>query len=238
MTAFADPVFPVNYSTASEYISAFEQEISRSGLLIRGATCDHVGAMTKCKIEMRVANFPAIEFDAQIASIVPGIGIAVVFSEIPTRAVELANKLRQMMEHGNELGGNRKTVFERLKTMNASKKMQLALSGDREERMALLRDVNKVLHAFVLKNPRIGLDEVHYAAKMSSLSPEALKNISEHKEWGSNTVICCALVRNPRTPLPLAIRLLNKIPLSEIRALAKGGARDQIVQAARKKINS
>jgi hypothetical protein len=195
--------------------------------------------MTVCKVEMRVANFPDIEFSAQITSVVPGIGVAVIFSEIPPRAAELANQLKQMLkEHANEHESNRKTVFDRLKEMNASKKMQLALSGDREERMALLRDVNKVLHAFVLKNPRIGLDEVQYAAKMSSLSAEALKNISEHKEWGSNTVICCALVRNPRTPLPIAIKLLEKVPSSEIRALAKGGARDQIVQAARKRINS
>ena len=121
--------------------------------------------------------------------------------------------------------------------MTAPQKMALALSGSREERFALMRDQNKVLHVYVLKNPRIGVDEVAYAAKLPSFSPDALKLIAENREWGGNATVCIALVRNPRTPLPIALRLLDKIPLSEVRALAKGGARDQIVHAARKKVN-
>jgi hypothetical protein len=121
--------------------------------------------------------------------------------------------------------------------MNVTQKMQLALSGSREERFVLLRDPVKPLHVFVLKNPRIGLDEVAYAAKLPTLSPDALKLISESREWTGNATICIALVRNPRTPLPIVLRMLEWIFLSEIRALAKGGAREQIVHAARRKVN-
>jgi hypothetical protein len=67
----------------------------------------------------------------------------------------------------------------------------------------------KVLHAYVLRNPRLGLDEVIYAAKMSSLSPDALKFIAEHQ-------------------------LLPRVPLAEVRVIAKGQGRAPIVQAARK----
>jgi hypothetical protein len=73
---------------------------------------------------------------------------------------------------------------------------------------------------------------------MPSLSPDALKAIAEHREWGMNATICTSLVRNPKTLLPLALRLLERIPVSEVRAIAKGGARDQIVQAARKRLAS
>ena len=112
--------------------------------------------------------------------------------------------------------------------------MQLALSGGREERHHLLRDNNKVLHAYVLRNPRIGIDEVQAAAKLNSLSPEALKAISEHSEWGQNPVICAALVRNPKTPMAIALRLLPRVPLNDLRAIAKGAGRQQVVLAARK----
>ena len=112
--------------------------------------------------------------------------------------------------------------------------MALALSCGREERHHLLRDNNKVLHAYVLRNPHLGLDEVQAAAKLNSLSPEALKAIGDHPEWGQNSVICAALVRNPKTPMAIALRLLPRIPLNDLRAIAKGAGRQQVVLAARK----
>ena len=114
--------------------------------------------------------------------------------------------------------------------------MQLALSGSRDERTALFRDTNKMLHVFVLKNPRLGLDEVQAAAKLPQLSPDALKMVAEHREWGSNPTVCASLVRNPKTPMPLALRMLDKVPLNDLKAIAKGGARDALVHAARKKL--
>lgn len=104
--------------------------------------------------------------------------------------------------------------------------------------MVLLRDPNKLLHVHVLHNPRTTLDEAQTAAKMTSLSPDALKFISEHQEWKGNTTICTSLVRNPKTPMNIALKLLDKIPATELRAIAKSGAaRAPIVQAARKRIN-
>lgn len=126
------------------------------------------------------------------------------------------------------------TLQDRLAAMTPGQKMSAALSGDREVRIALLRDVNKTVHPYVLRNPRIGLDEVQWAAKMTTVSPDALKFICEHKEWGVNPTVVAALIRNARTPVSIAMRLLPKVSTSELRAIAKGGARDQVVQAARK----
>lgn len=191
---------------------------------------------------------------ARVAAVVPQVGVAVMLDGAPPALVALATSLRapgpalyeppEVLESPEEapeeeLGeGAPKLLSERLKAMNVTQKMQLGLSGGREERMALFRDVNKTLHVYVLRNPRIGLDEVQQAAKQPSLSPDALKMIAEHREWGSNATVCTALVRNPKTPLPVALRLLEKIPMSEVRAIAKGGARDQIVQAARKRLSA
>jgi hypothetical protein len=88
----------------------------------------------------------------------------------------------------------------------------------------------------VLRNPRIGLDEVQYAAKLASLSPEAVKFIAEHVDWGQNPTVCAALVRNPKTAPATAIKLLDRIPMTDLRLIAKGGARQQVVQAARRKL--
>jgi hypothetical protein len=127
-------------------------------------------------------------------------------------------------------------LSERLKKMTVNEKMQMALTGTRDERAGILRDTNKSLHLFVLKNPRIGLDEVQSAAKAPNTSPDALKFIAEHREWGGNAQVSASLVRNPKTPMPLAMRALDRVTMSDLKAIAKGGARDQLVHAARKKL--
>jgi hypothetical protein len=119
-------------------------------------------------------------------------------------------------------------------TLSLPDKMRLATSGDREVRFALLRDPSKQLHPMVLKNPRIGIDEVLWAAKLNSINPDALKVIAEHPEWGKNPTIAAAVVRNPKTPVPVALKLLPRLHLSEVRALAKSQGRPQIIAAARK----
>ncbi|MBS2021946.1 MAG: hypothetical protein JST92_06015, partial [Deltaproteobacteria bacterium] len=106
--------------------------------------------------------------------------------------------------------------------------------ADKELRFQFLRDPNKQLHTLVLRNPRIGLEEVAWAARSTTLNPEALKLIAEHPEWGSNPNIVLSLVKNPKTPIPIAVRLVPKLSMMELRALAKSQGRPQVVQAAKK----
>ncbi len=238
------PLLVASYPAPADFLAAYDAEISKSGLLIRGAQLEGAAAMSPCRVRIDIGGQARSEVDARIAASIPGVGVAVMFESSRAELDALAQALRNPeaaeppeAEPEPEEEARPGHISERLRAMNATQKMQLALSADREERMALLRDTNKTLHVYVLKNPRIGLDEVQYAAKMPSLSPDALKLIAEHREWSGNTAVCSALVRNPRTPLPLALRLLDKIPLTEVRVLAKGGARDQIVHAARRKVN-
>ena len=234
-----------SFATPAELVTAHEQQLSRKGLLVRGAQGDRLTPGSPCQVAIHVGGAPVFELDASVAAVVPGVGIAVMFPAISAELTALVERARQGLplteapaEEEAEESGPPGPLTERLKAMSVAQKISLALACDRETRFALLRDHNKTLHTFVLKNPRIGLDEVQSAAKMASLSPDALKYIAEHKEWGFNTTIATSLVRNPKTMLPLALRLLERIPVSEVRAIAKGGARDQIVQAARKRLSS
>jgi hypothetical protein len=232
------------YASAQEFLEAFEAEVSRGGLLVRGVSTESTQAMAEDRVAVQIAGFAPVEVPAQVAAIIPGVGVAVVFGGVPPQLRELAQQLGapsqgQATPPDPEPEANAHQsglVSERLKALTVSQKMQLALSASREERLALIRDPNRTLHVFVLKNPRIGIDEVQYASKLPGLSPDAIKLISEHQEWGRNAVVCSALVRNPKTPLPIALKLLERIPASDLRTLAKGGARDQIVHAARKKV--
>jgi hypothetical protein len=234
------------FATPAELVAAFDAELSRKGLLVRGASAPAAAPMTPCRLGLHVAGKRVLELDATLAAVVPGVGVAVMLPAVPPELLALVAKARAgapLAAEAEEAPGAEAEeaapqgpLSERLKALSVAQKISLALSCDRETRFHLLRDHNKTLHVYVLRNPRIGLDEVQAAAKMASLSPDALKAIADHREWGANATICTSLVRNPKTLLPLALRLLDRVPVSEVRAIAKGGARDQIVQAARKRL--
>lgn len=224
----------VAFATHAEYLATFTSEISKGGLLVRGATLADAEAGSACQLTVEIPGRVAVEVPARVAAVVPGVGVAVMFDGVPAALTQLAQATQPA--EAIEGAAPHASLFERLKAMSQQEKMQLALSGTRDERTAIFRDNNKMLHVFVLKNPRIGLDEVQAAAKLPLLSPEALKMIAEHREWSGNPTVCTGLVRNPRTPLPLALKLIDRVPVADLRVIAKGGAREQIVNAARKKI--
>ena len=103
--------------------------------------------------------------------------------------------------------------------------------------MAILREQNRLLIAYVLKNPQIGMEEVLFVAKSSTTAPDLLSYIGNKREWSERSDVAIALVRNPKTPVQIAIKLLDFINPNELRNIAKlGNVRDQISAAARKKV--
>lgn len=223
----------VTYASPAEYQAAHDAEIAKGGLLVRGATIGNAPPGAEVSLTIEVAGGGTATVAARLAAVIPGVGVAVMFSPVPPELATLAQPAE--VEEEDEAPAHT-PLSERMKKLTVNEKMQLALTGSRDERLAIFRDTNKTLHLFALKNPRIGLDEVQTAAKSANTSPDALKFIAEHREWGSNTVVNASLVRNPKTPMPLALRALDKITMSDLKAIAKGGARDQLVHAARKKL--
>lgn len=118
-----------------------------------------------------------------------------------------------------------------------SEKVNAALKGTREDRVAIMRENLPQMHLFVLKNPGIQLDEVAAIAKMRTVTPEVLKQIADRREWAQRPEIAAALARNPKTPMGIAVRMLDFVSPGELRQLAKdNGVRQPIMSAARKKV--
>ncbi|MBL8909305.1 MAG: hypothetical protein JNM17_01255 [Archangium sp.] len=240
-----------SWPSIDAYIATFDAEIAKGGLLVRGASVGNPPAGAEVSLSLKIGSDQPLTISARIAAVIPGVGVAVMFDAAAKQTLEslkappldaevLTAEPESSAPAAEEEAPEEKQrigpLSERMKTMTVNEKMQLALTGTRDERQAILRDTNKSLHLFVFKNPRIGLDEVAAAAKAPNTSPDALKMIAEHREWGSNAGICASLVRNPKTPMPLAMRAIEKVSVTDLRAIAKGGARDALVQAARKKI--
>jgi hypothetical protein len=121
--------------------------------------------------------------------------------------------------------------------MSVNQKMQLAMKGDRTARSLLLKDPNKNIQSFIIQNPRITLDEVKYLAGYRQANADVLNAIAAHRDWTQNPGVVAALVRNPKTPGPTAVRMMEKLPMAEIRRLAKSNdSPPAVAAAARKKV--
>jgi hypothetical protein len=104
-----------------------------------------------------------------------------------------------------------KSLFARLANYNVSQKIRLAWRGNKEERLFLVRDSNRLVATAVLKSPKTREADAETIANMKSVSEDVLRYIASRREWMRKYSILLALVKNPRSPidatLPLVIRL-------------------------------
>ena len=87
-------------------------------------------------------------------------------------------------------------------------KVELASKGNREVRQILSRDPNKMVARAVILSPRLSVNDVAAYASSPLTNEEILRGIGENKEWMSNPALVKAIVANPRTPVPVAMRHL------------------------------
>jgi hypothetical protein len=114
----------------------------------------------------------------------------------------------------------RKTLIQRLAKMNVVQRVQLGLLGGREERIALIRDPNKVVQRAVLQSARLTESEVEAFAAMTVLSGEVLRSISNNRLWMKNYSIVRNLTTNSKTPLDISLHLLPRLTVRDVKILA------------------
>jgi len=114
-----------------------------------------------------------------------------------------------------------KSLYNQILHMTVGERLKLALKGNRDARMILVRDPNRLIQRFVLQNPRITDDEIVMLARNRNLDMELLRKIGDHKYWPRNYQVKLALVSNPKTPLATALHFVNTLQERDIRFLAK-----------------
>ena len=130
-----------------------------------------------------------------------------------------------------------KSALQRLQEMSVPQKMSRATKGTREERAILVRDPNKLISVAVLSSPKLTDSEVEAIAKMSSVSDEILRIISHNRNWMKNYVVVSALARNPKTPLPISMNLLNRLNDKDLKVLSTNRNVPEVLRTtARRKV--
>jgi hypothetical protein len=213
----------VTYESSEALVADYDEQMAKGGLLVRGEPPAGIGLYQPCELELDGEPFDApVVLAGQVVQVFAGVGVAVAFDPKPLAPVVAAARAPRAAKPEKS---------------DTAAKIQAALHGTKDDRMRALRDTNRMLHPYVLKNPGLGVDEVLAMAKMTTLSPEIYAQIGQRREWAERPEIAIALVRNPKTPTPLAVRLLDFVSAAELRQLAKDSkTRPAVQQAARKKV--
>ena len=164
---------------------------------------------------------------------VTGAGLALAFDD-PDALAHALETLARSVSPAEESEG---TLFDRIRAMTKAEKRQLALHGDRAARLILMKDVDKELHASVIQNPAITLDEIRYIAGYRQTNPDVLKRIAANRDWVQYPQVVSSLVRNPKTPTPVALRLVDRLSLTEQRTILRSQqASMAVLQAIKRKL--
>lgn len=113
----------------------------------------------------------------------------------------------------------RQTLIQRLHKMRVVERIKLALTGNREERLTLIRDPNKLVQRAVLQSPKLTDQEVENFASMASLNDEILRLIAGNRAFIKNYTIVKRLISNPKVPLDVSLHLLPRLSVIDLKFL-------------------
>lgn len=122
-------------------------------------------------------------------------------------------------EGGREEENKRETLLQRIGRMSTAQKIKTALTGNQEERLALIRDSNKVVARAVLQSPKLSDMEIENIASMKNVTEEVLRLISMNRKFMKSYAIMRQLVNNPRTPIDVSLPMLNRLNERDLKGI-------------------
>jgi hypothetical protein len=112
-----------------------------------------------------------------------------------------------------------RTALQRINHMTISQRIRLALTGDKTERLILIKDSNRMVQLAVIESPKMADDEVLIHARNLSLSGELIGKIANNRDWTKNYAIVMALVQNPKTPIHRAVSFIKQLHSRDLKLL-------------------
>jgi len=120
--------------------------------------------------------------------------------------------------------------------MSIPAKIRLATLGNAFTRSVLIRDSNKMVSMAAIKAPGVTEMEAIKFAGNSALNEEIISYIARQREWTKLYGCKLALANNPKTPMPVAIRLVPHLREKDVRTLARSKSVPSAVTAAARKM--
>jgi len=104
------------------------------------------------------------------------------------------------------------------------------LKGNKEERAMLIRDSSKVVSRATLNSPKLTDTEVETFSNSKNVNDEVLRLISMSRKFMKNYSVLRNLVNNPKTPIDVAMTLLQRLVITDIKVVASNKNVSEIVR--------
>lgn len=189
------------------------------------------------------AGHPMLSEKAAAALSVQGAFSAPATPPVPPKKREVRDDLPEDAEPGSMPDEDEpideeeyQSKYQMAQNMGVSEKIKIAMTGDKEWRSLLIKDVNKLVSGAAIKNPRITEAEVLTIAKSAVQNDEIMRVICTNKEWIKNPQIRKALVTNSKTPLPHALRFVATLSEKELAQLAKSKNVNSVISSQARRI--
>lgn len=114
-----------------------------------------------------------------------------------------------------------KSTLLKINQMSISDRVRLALTGNKTERLVLIKDSNKLVQSAVLDSPKMATDEVLIHVRNLSLPGEIIGRIANNREWTKSYTIIMALVENPKTPISRALSFIKQLHIRDLKLLSQ-----------------
>jgi hypothetical protein len=115
---------------------------------------------------------------------------------------------------------DQQSITQKLALMGVAERMKAAMKGTKSERAILIRDPNKLVSAAVLSSPKLTESEVENFAKLANVSEEILRTIGMNRGWIKNYGVIAALTKNPKTPLAVSMRFVQRLSDRDLKMIA------------------
>lgn len=135
-------------------------------------------------------------------------------------AVALAREEEAETQAKPEERRQRLTLTQRIARMSVSERVRLALKGNKDERMILIRDPSRAVYRAVLESPKLLDIEVEFFASMKNIAEDAFRIIAASRKFMKNYIVVRNLASNPRTPIDISLALLNRLNSQDLKFLS------------------
>jgi hypothetical protein len=108
-----------------------------------------------------------------------------------------------------------------ISAMKMGEKIKLAYKGNKAVREILIRDTNKVVACAVVKSGRLTDNEVVSIAGNRAVAEDVIRELARVKENLRMYPVKVALCTNPKTPVPVAMKLISSLHVADLKKLAR-----------------
>jgi hypothetical protein len=127
-------------------------------------------------------------------------------------------------------------LLRRLPEMAVAEKVDLAKTVGRGALLFLRLDLDTRVLASVLDNRYTTEPDVIQATIQARATQESLECIAHHPRWGTRPAVRSALLRHPELSAAVALSLLTRASLDDLRGLVESGRASALVRACAERV--